>query len=50
MESLDLTSYLVDLKIKRKAPVEIYFTFHAFQEHNHCYDKRKNNKIKLRKI
>ena len=33
---------LVDLKIKSKAPVQIYFMFQVFQEHSYCYDKRKN--------
>ena len=43
MENLKLTYYLVDLKIKNKAPVEIYFMSRVFQVHSHCYDKRKKN-------
>ena len=41
MESLDLAYILVDLKIKSKAPDQIYFMSQVFQEHSHCYDKRK---------
>ena len=41
MESLDLTFQLADLKIKSKAPDQIYFMIQVFQEHSHCYDKRK---------
>ena len=36
MESFDLTHNLVDLKIKNKAPVQIYFMSRIFQEHSHC--------------
>ena len=50
MESFDLTCKLVDLKIKSKAPDQIYFISQAFQEHRHCYDKVKTKKIKIRKI
>ena len=50
MENLNLAYYLVDLKIKNKAPVEIYFMSRVFQEHSHCYDKRKNKKNEVRKI
>ena len=50
MESFDLTCKLVDLKIKSKAPDQIYFISQVFQEHRHCYDKVKNKKIKIRKI
>ena len=39
-ESLDLAYKLVDLKIKSKAPDQIYFMSQVFQEHCHCYDKR----------
>ena len=42
IESLDLNYKSVDLNIKNKAIVQIYFMFQAFQEHSHCYDKRKN--------
>ena len=41
MESPDLTYKLLDLKIKSKAPDQIYFMFQVFQEHSHCYAKRK---------
>ena len=41
MDNLNLTYYLVDLKIKNKAPVEIYFMSRVFQVHSHCYDQRK---------
>ena len=34
MESLDLTFKLVDLKIKSKAPDQIYFMSQVFQEHS----------------
>ena len=44
MESLDFAYKLVDLKIKSKAPGQIYFMSQVFQEHSHCYDKRKNKK------
>ena len=40
MESLELTYKLFDLKIKSKAPDQIYFISQVFQEHSHCYDKR----------
>ena len=50
MESLNLTYKLVDLNIQSKAPDQIYFLSHVFQEHSHCYDKRKNNKMKITKI
>ena len=41
MKSLDLAYKLVDLKIKSKARDQIYFMSQIFQEHSHCYDKRK---------
>ena len=41
MEILDLTDKLVDLMIKSKAPDQIYFMSQVFQEHSHCYNKRK---------
>ena len=41
MESLDLTYNIVDLKVKSKAIDQIYFMSQVFQEHGHCYDKRK---------
>ena len=41
METLDLTYKLVDLKIESKATDQIYFIFQVFQEHSHCYDKKK---------
>ena len=50
MEKLFLTYYLVDLKNKNKASVEIYFMSRVFQEHSHCYDKRKNKKNEVRKM
>ena len=50
MENLFLTYYLVDLKNKNKASVEIYFMSRVFQEHSHCYDKRKNKKNEVRKV
>ena len=50
MESLDLTYKLIALKIKSKTLDRIYFMPQVFQEHNHCYDKRKNKKIKTTKI
>ena len=50
MENLNLAYYLVDLKIKNKAPVEIYFMSRVFQEHSHCYDQRKNKKNEVRKM
>ena len=43
MESLDLIYKLVDLKIKRKAPDQIYFVSQVFQEHSQCYDKKKKH-------
>ena len=50
MENLNLTYYLVDLKIKNKVAVEIYFMSRVFQVHSHCYDKReKIRKAKLGK-
>ena len=51
MESLDLTYKLVDLKIKSKAPDQIYFMFQVFQKHSNCYDiSKKKKKIEIRKI
>ena len=41
MESLDLTYKLIALKIKSKTLDQIYFMSRVFQEHSHCYDKRK---------
>ena len=41
MERLDLTYNLVDLKIKSKAPDQIYFKSQVFQERRHCYKKEK---------
>ena len=41
MESLDLTYKLIALKIKSKTPDRMYFMSQVFQEHSHCYDKRK---------
>ena len=41
MESLDLTYKLFDQRIKSKAPDQFYFMFQVFQEHSHCYNKRK---------
>ena len=41
MESLDLIYKLIALKIKSKALVRIDFMSQVFQEHSHCYDKRK---------
>ena len=41
MESLDLTYKLIALKIKSKTLDRIYFMSQVFQEHSHCYDKRK---------
>ena len=41
MESLDLTNKLIALKIKSEALDRIYFMSQVFQEHSHCYDKRK---------
>ena len=46
MESPDLTYDLVDLKTKSKAPVQINFMSWVFQEHSHCYDKRKKRIIR----
>ena len=50
MERQELTYKLVDLKIESKALDQIYFMSSVFQEHSHCYDKRKKNKIKIAKI
>ena len=50
MESLDLTYKSVDLNIKSKALDQIYFMSQVFHEHIHCYDKRKNTKMKITKI
>ena len=50
MESLDLTYNLIALKIKSKTLDQIYFMSQVFQEHSHCYDKRKNKKMKTTKI
>ena len=50
VESIDLTYKLVDVKIKSKALDQIYFMSQVFQEHSHCYDKRKNKKLKITKI
>ena len=41
MESLYLTYKSVDLNVKSKAIYQIYFMSQVFQEHSHCYDKRK---------
>ena len=41
MESLDLTYKLIALKIKSKTLERIFFMSQVFQEHSHCYDKRK---------
>ena len=41
MESLDFTYKLIALKIKSKTLDQIYFMSQVFQEHSHCYDKRK---------
>ena len=50
MESLDLTYNLIALKVKSKTLDQIYFMSQVFQEHSHCYDKRKNKKMKTTKI
>ena len=50
MESLDLSNKLIALKIKSKALDRIDFMSQVFQEHSHCYDKRKNKKMKITKI
>ena len=50
MESLDLSYKLIALKIKSKALDRIDFMSQVFQEHSHCYDKRKNKKMKITKI
>ena len=51
MESLDLSYKFVDLKIKSKAPDQIYFVFQNFQNHNHYYDNRyKYRKMKIIEI
>ena len=49
MENLNLTYYLVDLKIKIKH-LSKYFMSRVSQEHSHCYDKRKNKKNEVRKM
>ena len=41
MESLNLTYKLIALKIKSKTLKQIYFMSQIFQEHSHCYGKRK---------
>ena len=41
MESLDLTYKLITLTIKSKTLDRIYFMSQVFQEHNHCYDRRR---------
>ena len=41
MESLALTYKLFDLKIKSKAPDQIYFMSQVFQEHSYCYNDKK---------
>ena len=41
MESLDLTYKLIALEIKSKTLERIFFMSQVFQEHSHCYDKRK---------
>ena len=43
MESFNLIYKLVDLNIKSKALDQMYFMSQVFQEHSHCYDKRKKN-------
>ena len=50
MESLDLTYKLLALKIKSKTLDQIYFMSQVFQEHSHCYEKRKKKKMKTTKI
>ena len=50
MEKLDLTYILIALKIKSKTLDQIYLMSQVFQEHSHCYDKRKNKKMKTTKI
>ena len=50
MESLDLTYKLLALKIKSKTLDQIYFMSQEFQEHSHCYEKRKKKKMKTTKI
>ena len=50
MKSLDLTYKLNALKIKSKTLDRIYFMSQVFQENSHCYDKRKNKKMKITKI
>ena len=50
MESLDLTYKLIALKVKGKTLDRIYFMSQILQEHCHCYDKRKNKKMKTTKI
>ena len=36
-----MTNKLIALKIKSEALDRIYFMSQVFQEHSHCYDKRK---------
>ena len=41
MESLGLRYKSIALKIERKTLDRIYFMSQVFQEHSHCYNKRK---------
>ena len=41
IENHDLAYKMVNLKIKSKAPDQIYFMSQVFQEHSPCYDKKK---------
>ena len=50
MESLDLTYKLIALQVKGKKLDRVYFMSQILQEHCHCYDKRKNKKMKTTKI
>ena len=51
MDSRDLTYKWFDLKIKSKAPDQIYFISQVFQEHiDIVMTKGKNKKIKITKI
>ena len=50
MESFGLTYKLIALKIKSNTLDQIYFMSQVFQEHSHCYDKGKNEKMKTTKI